>query len=107
MATIEISIKNTIHNISCNDGEEGHLQALAAKFKDKVIELSKSLQVVDDKTIYLIAGLVFLDELEDLKKAQPSSMQKRESNEGVVSIIDTIADKIENLTKKIEESIAP
>lgn len=107
MATIEINIKNTIHNISCNDGEEPHLQALAGKFKDKVIELSKSLQIVDDKTIYLIAGLVFLDELEDLKKEKPSSVQKLESNESVDSILDTIADKIENLTKKIEESIAP
>lgn len=105
MATIEVSIKNTIHNISCNDGEEARLQALAAKFKDKVVELSKSLPIADDKTVYLIAGLVFLDQLEDLKK-EPSIAQKRDSEQNIASTIDAIADQIENLTRKIEESIA-
>lgn len=95
MVDVQIKIKNNTHQLSCKEGEEVRLKQLSEQFTKKVEELSLSLPWADDKTLYLIAGLVFLDKLEE-----------QEGNSNSESNIDTqqiaASESMEQVTQKIE-----
>ncbi len=107
MATIEISIKDNIHRIACNDGEEDHLKYLVSKFNTQIIELTQALPNADDKTLYLIAGLTLIDKLEEIEKN--NKLIKTKSNnvpydQSAITSNDT-SEFINNVTNKLEKLI--
>lgn len=109
MPTLEAVIKNNIHYISCNDGEEDSLNQLIQKFRAKVDELSSALPNADDKTLYLVAGLMFLDKLEEQKPdttADTNHNLKHEEQTAMqfTSTIDKLTETIEGLTAKLAKS---
>ncbi len=107
MTTLEVTIKNNMHYISCNEGEEGNLRSLAQTFKAKVDELSILLPNADDKTLYLIAGLMFLDKLEEQAPGAATTAH-RDTNydEQITAQIESDMDKVTETLEKLAEKLA-
>ncbi|MBP9792149.1 MAG: cell division protein ZapA [Rickettsiales bacterium] len=101
MPVISLKIYNTTHNISCNEGDEEQLRALAVKFDKQVINLAKVFPNSNDKTLYLIAALTLLDK-SDEKVSEPS-INKNNPLELVTEIFQALTAKIDLLTQKVEK----
>jgi len=101
MPVISLKIYNTTHKISCNEGDEEQLRALAVKFDKQVINLAKVFPNSNDKTLYLIAALTLLDK-SDEKIVEPSINQNNPL-ELVTEIFQALTEKIELLTQKVEK----
>lgn len=93
MPVVEITIGKDLHQISCGDGEEKKLNKLALRFKEKIESLHQSFPSATDKTLYFMAGMMLMDEIEE-----PSSP----ANEETAQVIDDITEKVEGLIKKLE-----
>lgn len=96
MPVVEIAIGKDLHQISCSDGEEDKLNKLALRFKTKIESLHQSFPSATDKTLYFMAGMMLMDEIEE-----PTSSTSSE-NEETAQMLDDITDKVEGLIKKLE-----
>jgi cell division protein ZapA len=99
MALVEITIGKDSHQIACGNGEEEKLQKLALRFKEKIETLRQSFHSATDKTLYLMAGMMLIDEIEE----SPAAIHHDEhENEESARMLDEITEKIEGLIKKLE-----
>jgi|GEM_PF-708666 len=103
MAIIELKIIQDIHQLACEKGEEEKLTALATKFKEKIESLHSAFPTATEKTLYLMAGMMIIDEIEESPVIQ-QQITVANSNEDSAKILDEITQKIENLIKKLENT---
>ena len=86
MANVNIKFNGKEFLLSCNDGQEEHLEELAIYLNEKFSDLKKSLGNIGENKLLLITSISVLDEYYETKKK--IDMQKIE---------------IENITKKFKE----
>jgi len=103
MALIEIKIRQDIHQLACEDGEEDKLQTLALKFKDKIESLHASFPKASEKTLYLMAGMMLIEEIEENPIIQ-QQITVANNNEDTSKMLDEVTQKVENLIKKLENT---
>ncbi|MCH9753902.1 MAG: cell division protein ZapA [Alphaproteobacteria bacterium] len=101
MALVDIAIGKDTHQIACSDGEEEKIHRLASRFKEKIEALHQSFPSATDKTLYLMAGMMIIDELEETSGAT-SKPQDNSENEETAKMLDDITEKVEGLIKKLE-----
>lgn len=63
VATLTINGRN--YEVSCDDGQEGHLQKLAEHVDERVRELADSVGQVGEARLLVMASLLVADELYD------------------------------------------
>lgn len=63
MAQVDIHINGREYKITCDDGQEGRLQKLAAYFDRYVSELTGELGKIGDARLMLLSALTICDEL--------------------------------------------
>jgi len=100
MSLVEIRIKKDLHQIACAEGEEEKVLSIANKLKEKIETLSGNFTSASDKTIYLIASLMVIDEIEETKGVVHSSVQPDTASE----VIDEVSEKIEKLINKLKNT---
>jgi cell division protein ZapA len=87
------------YRLACNDGEEEHLQALAAVISDKVGEIARAMGQVGDAKLILMASLVLLDEARtDSTKAAQAAQEAQAGVDAIAAAaakIEVIADRAE------------
>jgi cell division protein ZapA len=105
MPILKLSIHDKIHNISCQDGEEGHLLHLAEMFSKKVTELSNSYPNASDSTLYLMAALIICDELHDCRKKLLSQNPpaSEDAQEAITKTLEMVTEHIDYIAKKIDK----
>ncbi len=93
MAQISVKINGFVYTVGCEDGQEEHLQAMAAEV-DKRIEGLKALSGNSGEVrLLLLASLVLADEVHDLRaeieplrktaaKADPAAARKADAEMG-------------------------
>ena len=84
MAIIEIQILGRKIPISCLDGEEQKVQALAKSLNDNLADAKIKMPNTHDINILVINNLIQMDAIETLQKAQDSA----ESAQGVLSQVE-------------------
>ncbi len=67
MAQVIVDIGGRNYPLSCRDGDEGHLQGLAAGIAAKAATLTASLGAMSETRLLLMSALMVADELHDLK----------------------------------------
>lgn len=97
MALVEIRIGKDTHHLACQDGEEGKLEIIANRFKEKIEALRASFPTASDKTLYLMAGVMLIDEIEEGAPQQPKS-----DNSATTEVIDNVTQRIEKLIEKLD-----
>lgn len=65
MAQVSVRINGRHYQVACEDGQEAHLQKLAAYIDERVSELVRDVGQVGDARLLVMAALLIADELAD------------------------------------------
>jgi cell division protein ZapA len=68
MGTVNVEIGGRSYPLSCRDGDEPHLKALAGGIADKAAKLSAQLGQMSEARLLLMAALMIADELHEARK---------------------------------------
>ncbi len=63
MAQISLTINDRNYDVTCDDGQEGHLRKLAGHLDERVQELAGTVGHVGEGRLLVMASLVIADEL--------------------------------------------
>lgn len=63
MGQLNVSIGGRTYPLSCRDGEEAHLTALAGQLDAKASELAGTLGALSEARLLVMAGILVADEL--------------------------------------------
>jgi cell division protein ZapA len=69
MAEVALSVGGRVYPIACRDGEEAHLQALAARVDAKTGEAKAAVGDTGEARLLLLSALLLADELIETKSA--------------------------------------
>ena len=68
MANVNIKFNGKEFLLSCEDGQEEHLEELSFKLNDKFNELKKKLGNIGENKLLLITSITTIDEYYEIKK---------------------------------------
>ncbi len=110
MPSVSVTINGKSYRMACDEGQEAHLQELAASFNQYVEHLKNSFGEIGDQRLTVMAGVMVTDELYELRKkidgleAQLKDLKK--SRDNAIDMQDDlqkeIAEKIGKAAEKIE-----
>lgn len=69
MAQVTVMIGGKSYRVACNEGEEPHLEGLAANVDAKVKEMRAAFGEIGDQRLIVMAALTIADELSEARKA--------------------------------------
>jgi cell division protein ZapA len=98
MAQVSLIIGGNSYDVSCRDGEEAHLNRLAAIVDKKAIEATAAVGNASEPRKLLFAALLLADELIEAQNKQPASTTQNNVD------FDLLADRLEKLADKLENS---
>jgi cell division protein ZapA len=68
MPHIQVTIAGRSYRMACGEGEERHIEALAAEFDGKIQELRGSFGEIGDMRLHVMAALTMADDLIETRK---------------------------------------
>ena len=68
MAQVTVSIAGRSYRIACGDGEERHLEGLAAGFDAKIEEMRAAFGEIGDMRLHVMAAITIADEMAETKR---------------------------------------
>ena len=109
MANINIKFNNKEFLLSCEDGQEEHLEELSIYLNEKFENLKKSLGNIGENKLLLITSITVLDEFFDTKKN--IDLKKKEIEElknkfkELKSLVYEYKDKKEDEIKLLKDNL--
>ena len=120
MAHVTVTIAGRQYRMACEDGQETHLEQLAADLDRRVGELRESFGEIGDSRLLVMAALTLSDELSDVMQrmrrleGELSSLQEARSTavehvqatqSAVVAALNAAAERIERVTRSLNQSL--
>jgi cell division protein ZapA len=120
MAQVNASIAGRQFRLACEDGQEEHLQALAKDLDERIEQLREKFGEIGDTRLTVMAALMVADELAEANRKirrleeEASALQDarvvaadraKEAASAVVNAFNSAAERIESLTKKLNQSL--
>ena len=110
MAQVTVQIDGKAYRMACEEGQEGHLEELAAGFDRYVGHLKSQFGEIGDLRITVMAGIMVMDELNEitrrLARLEKETEELRKGREGVMSEVsrneEAIALALTELTGQIQ-----
>ncbi|MDP9590189.1 UNVERIFIED_ORG: cell division protein ZapA [Shinella zoogloeoides] len=110
MAQVTVQIDGKAYRMACEEGQESHLEDLAAGFDRYVGHLKAQFGEIGDLRITVMAGIMVMDELNDvtrrLEALEKETEQLRSGREGVLVEVsrseEAIAQALGELTNQIQ-----
>ncbi len=68
MPQVTVTIAGQTYRMACAEGEEGHLEGLAASYDARIRELRGSFGEIGDLRLHVMAALAQADELHETKR---------------------------------------
>ncbi|MDB5370639.1 MAG: cell division protein ZapA [Roseomonas sp.] len=106
MGQVTVRIGGYTHPVSCEDGQEGHLIALAAEVDRRVASIRAMGGQFGESRLLLLASLLLADELHDLRvelsharAVQPAGAA---ADPKLAERLGHIAEKIEGIAANLE-----
>lgn len=113
MAVVDVIIRNNVHHIACNEGEEEDLRLLAETLSRRIDKLASNFAKANDSLLLIMAALMIEDELGELKRKQqqlPLNIRDDEAvkdenavDEAVADALDAISEYVESLANKLDK----
>ena len=120
LAQVIASIAGRQFRLACEDGQEEHLQALAKDLDERIEQLREKFGEIGDTRLTVMAALMVADELAEANRKirrleeEASALQDarvvaadraKEAASAVVNAFNSAAERIESLTKKLNQSL--
>ncbi|MBL1419437.1 MAG: cell division protein ZapA [Alphaproteobacteria bacterium] len=122
MAEVIVTVNGRAFPISCNPGEEQHIDELAEYLDVRVRQFRDTGTVHGDSKLFLLAGLTAADELfeavgrlealeqevQSLKRFYDmTSREKLAAEANIAQVLDKVAERVRKLTEQVEASTNP
>ena len=114
MALVDVTVNGRAYNLTCEPGEEAHLQVLADHVDQKVSALLESVGQIGDTRLLLMAALLATEE--QLATAQRLEAQAQalidlsraneELNQRLASAEQAAAEVLDRATKRVKDIAA-
>jgi len=103
MAQVTIEVNGRAYTVGCEDGQEGHLTALARLFDRQVRQVGQEVGQLGETRLFLMGALLLADELADtqMRLSQASSELAALRSEAA-QIESRAADAVEAAARKVE-----
>ncbi len=119
MGTVNATIAGRQFRLACEDGQEEHLQALAADIDARITDLRKRFGEIGDTRLTVMAALMVADENTDVTRKlrrleeevaalqdarMVSSDRARAASDAVIGAFNSAAERLEGITRKLNQS---
>jgi cell division protein ZapA len=120
MGQVTATIAGRQFRLSCEDGQEEHLQALAKNMDQRIDDLRKKFGEIGDTRLTVMAALTVADEYaeaarqmrrmqEELTALQDarivSADRAKAASDAVVGAFHSAAERLEGITKKLNQTL--
>ena len=102
MSNVPVVINGRTYDLTCNDGQEKHLQDLASEIGRRVDELVKTVGQAGEARLLLMVSLLLSDELNDAG----NEIERIQRGGSAIANEDAVAGSIEKLAKQIQDIAA-
>jgi cell division protein ZapA len=99
MAHVVVTIAGRAYRMACGDGEEKHLEDLAAAFDAKVQEMRGAFGEIGDMRLQVMAALTMADDLAETKR-------RVEALEGEIAALKAVSAAGLERADKVERQLA-
>jgi len=122
MAQVNVTINGKVYRMACDDGQEAHLESLAARLNSTIDQLRGSFGEIGDQRLTVMAAITMGDELAEAHRrirrleAELAAINEtktavigrfEEAEAGFARAIDHVAGRIEGLTQKLRDGDRP
>jgi cell division protein ZapA len=107
VATVNIMVVGRTYEISCDEGQEDDVRALAAEVDRRAGELLRAVGQVGDARLLVMVGLMMADEIAELRRrdnggvAQPA---QEEVDATLSTRLDVLARQINAIADRLEKA---
>jgi cell division protein ZapA len=120
MPQVSVTINGRQFRMACEDGEEAHLQKLAADLDQRIGRLRARFGEIGDTRLTVMAALTLADELaetkEKLQRLEPelaalqdasvvSADRAQTTQAAVAAALNAAAERIETITKRLNQTV--
>ena len=121
MSQVNVTINGRQFRMACEDGQEAHLQALAADIDARIVELRNRFGEIGDTRLTVMAALMVADENTEIQRKlrrleeevtalqdarMVSSDRARAASDAVVIAFNSAAERLETITRKLNQSLS-
>jgi cell division protein ZapA len=121
MSQVTVTINGRQFRVACEDGQENHLQELAADFDERIERMRKNFGEIGDTRLSVMAALTVADELAETSAAVRQMEQELAMLQGgrvasaeratatqaaVAAALNSAAERIERITRRLNQSVS-
>jgi cell division protein ZapA len=121
MAQVSVTINGRQFRMTCEDGQEEHLEKLARELDSRIGGLRAKFGEIGDTRLTVMAAITVADELaeaaarvkrleEELAALQDARVATSDRNKAaqasIAAALSTAAERIESITKKLNQTVA-
>jgi cell division protein ZapA len=111
MPQVMVTIAGKTYRMACAEGEESHLEGLAAFYDGKIQEMRSSFGEIGDMRLHVMAAITLADEMHEMKRrmagleAELAEMRRFASkgDERTQAIEARLADSVQKAAERIEQ----
>lgn len=96
MPQVNVTISGKAYRMACGEGEEAHLEALAATYDAKISEMRQAFGEIGDMRLHVMAALMVADEVSELKERIARLETELAATQGDAGAADQRLDELEN-----------
>jgi len=121
MTSVVVSIAGRTYRMSCAEGEEARLEALARIVEDKIVEMREGFSEIGEQRIVVMAAIAMADELADARSRvaaleaetgrlasalSEAECATRDLAERAARVIGSVADRIGQLSATLDRPVS-
>lgn len=96
MPQVNVTISGKAYRMACGEGEEAHLEALAASYDAKIGEMRQAFGEIGDMRLHVMAALMVADEVSELQKKIARLETELAATRGDAGAADQRIDELES-----------
>jgi len=73
MAQVKLTINGRSYSVACGDGQEEHIEGLAADIDARIHQLSEQLGAIGEGRLLVMTALLLADELHEARDGKPGA----------------------------------
>lgn len=110
MPQVMVTIAGRSYRMACGEGEEAHLEGLAAHYDSRIAEMREAFGEIGDMRLHVMAALTVADEVMELRKSLEKTKAELADCQVLASAGDErstilegrFAEKVEKTAERIE-----
>lgn len=109
MAEVNVSIHGKIYGISCDDGQERHVQDMARYVDSRLKEIAGAGAATNESHLLVLTALVLADEVSESRMnahSQAGSVEERMNEEDeriIVEAINHLSARIDSVSDRLQK----